>query len=473
MSDELDELEVVYANVRDRHGGPGALGDGFTDDTAAIQRAIDTRRHVLFPQGELVDGVIQPYLLGNTDTNAHRALAPVLTFPNADQDVTFLAGARLEFVRDGGRVEITGPRQTFTGLWVRAGLNARTDVSTLPAPCVLVDGADGLLLEDLVVECGSAATLLEIKDTVGVTLRNGVISGVSEQELSTGISFQGTVRQFTGAGLAVHQLGYGVVVEGTCEGLAILDSTVEANLVNMIRIRAGAQLRGLNLQGVHAEPGTYYGSRQYIVVEAGASVQGGYITACELAGLWTSDAALVELAKDKTDPALSSTELARRGALAAATTPCRVFVIAGEWTGVNVSGCFHNGVPDPTGVDYPAEISAVYEIQATATVTNSSDRFNYWDHVAVVTGDGAALLARLDHDYDHGLQFHAAALRVEAEKIGFFGATPVARGAAYTVPDLNLRILTSANARRVLATLLADLAQLGLVNCTVNPRAPR
>jgi hypothetical protein len=182
----------------------------------------------------------------------------------------------------------------------------------------------------------------------------------------------------------------------------------------------------------------------------------------------------VEFAKDKTDPALSSTELARRGALAAATTPSRVFVIAGEWSGVNVSGCFHNGGKDPTtNADYTAEISAVYEIQATATVTNSSDRFNHWDHVAVVAGDGAALLARLDHDYDHGLQFHAAALRVEAEKIGFFGATPVARGAAYTVPDVNLRILTSANARRVLATLLADLAQLGLVNCTVNARLPR
>jgi len=336
---------------------------------------------------------------------------------------------------------------------------------------VLVDGADGLLLEDLVVECGSAATLLEIKDTAGVTLRNGVISGVSEQELSTGISFQGTVRQFTGAGLAVVSLGYGVVVEGTCEGLAILDSTVEGNLVNMVLVKAGGKVRGLNLIGVHAEPGTYYGSRQYIVVEAGASVQGGYITACEFGGLWTSDAALVEFAKDTES---NVAELSRRGALAAATTPNRVFVLAGEWTGVNVSGCFHNGGKDPTtNADYTAEISAVYEIQATATVTNSSDRFNYYDHVAVVTGDGAALLPRLDHDYDHGLQFHAAALRVEAEKIGFFGATPVARGAAYTVPDLNLRILTSANARRVLATLLVDLAQFGLVNCTVNPRAPR
>ncbi len=146
-------LDVVYASVLDSIDGlPGATGDGATDDTSAIQRAIDTGLHVVFP--------------GRTYRVSHP-----LMFHNDNQRVTFLAGAQIELVSSSASVHITGKRQTFTGLWIRTGVV--DGVQVVPDPCLLIQGAENLLLEDPRVECATAAALVRVKDAAGVTIVGG------------------------------------------------------------------------------------------------------------------------------------------------------------------------------------------------------------------------------------------------------------------------------------------------------------
>lgn len=152
-SNATHPLHVVYASVLDSIDGLlGATGDGATDDTSAIQRAIDTGLHVVFPG------------------RAYRVSRP-LVFHNDDQRVTFLAGAKLELVSSEASVHITGKRQTFTGLWIRTG--AVNGVQIVPDPCLLIHGAEDLLLQEPRVDCSAAAVPVRVKDTAGVTIVGG------------------------------------------------------------------------------------------------------------------------------------------------------------------------------------------------------------------------------------------------------------------------------------------------------------
>lgn len=197
-------LHQVYANVRDFD----AKGNGRDDDTAFIQAAIDNKEghHVLFPRGELEpSGEINPYkILGH------------LKFQNDGQRCIFLAGASLELDSDYASVIISGKSQTLTGLWITVGTASygpHSGSTAVPDPCLLIDGADDLLLEDLHVGCSSAGTLVRIRNAEGVTIRGGRLTGVNELKENTGLDIGSGARNVSALHLTMDQLGYGVVLQ--------------------------------------------------------------------------------------------------------------------------------------------------------------------------------------------------------------------------------------------------------------------
>ena len=442
-------LADVYQNVRDPIGGlPGATGDGVKDDTRAIQRAINTGRHVLFPQGR-VEQVPNP----DGDTT-HTEVSPYkirghLKFKHDGQRCTFLAGAILELDSARASVEIVGKDQTFTGLRITVGTDEDSGVTAIPNPCLLITGADGLLLEDVQVSCGSAATLVRIQDTVGITIQGGQFHGVNEVELSTGLELGDGVKDFSAVALAIDNLGYGVRFEGATESISFVDCTIEQEIVNMVEVRG--QVRGLSLLGVHMETGK---GHHFIVVQSGGGVYGGSIAACEFGQLATHHREWGAQPGKAVRPRLPATD-------ALNSAPRRVFVIGGAWCGVNVSGCFHNGGSEP------ASEHAVWELQPTSTVSQSCDRFNTWTDVVVVTGANASALPTLTSDGSGRLTFGAHGILIKASEIGFFGNAPVARPGKYTTEARTARNVLMNDTYSVLATLLADLGRLGLIDCRV------
>lgn len=120
----------AYADVVDY----GAVGDGRNDDTAAIQAAIDTLRHVVFPLGT--------YLF-STSVDASSNTIP-LTFANDEQRCEFLAGAILKPANGDAYVLITGQRQRITGLRIEAD-----DDVVAHSPLLDIYGAFDLWLQEL------------------------------------------------------------------------------------------------------------------------------------------------------------------------------------------------------------------------------------------------------------------------------------------------------------------------------------
>jgi len=94
-----------------------------------------------------------------------------------------------------------------------------------------------------------------------------------------------------------------------------------------------------------------------------------------------------------------------------------------------------------------------------------------WDKVAFADGPGAATLPRLTGgEFDtSNLVLSAHSIQVNANRIGFLGATPVARSFPYSVGADISRDLVSNEPFRVLGALLRDLASLGLVRVVVRP----
>lgn len=436
-------LAQAFANVRD--DPYHAEGDGDVDDTAAIQRAIDSGLHVLFPRGNWAS------VSDDTPAGSHMEVRPyrvtgVLNFNHDGQRCIFLAGASLLLDDDRAGVTITGKSQTFSGLRISTG----TDVAGLhagfytppnhparPDPCLLIDGADGLLLEDVRVSCGAATTLVRIQNTDGICIQGGAIDGVAEAELNTGLSFGNEVRDFEAVGLAINQLGHGVVFEGLAERISFLGGTDENNTQNMIEVRKRAEVHGLSLIGMHMECNTDNGALHFVDVLRGGGVYGGVFAACLFGGLRP-------IPQDEVN-----------------SIPRRVFVIAGEWHGVEVSGCLHYGNKDA------GEVHAIWEIEVTASVSRSCDMFNEWyDVLGVATGPKAAAMPILTSEFG-AMTLTADEIQIEASKIGFFGATPTARGPAYSVGANVSRNVTSGSTYALLGALLRDLANLGLIECNV------
>lgn len=412
------ELFDVVENVR----AHGALGDGLADDTDAIQRAINNGGHVLFPAADVVAGELQVY----------RVKGP-LTFLNDGQRVTFVAGAMLQLESDTATVTISGKDQVFKGLAIKGG-SAVIDGLAVPAkpdPCLLIDGADGLLLQDPYVACGASTSLVRIRNATGVHLDGGQIYGVSQAVYNTGLDLGEGVRSFSAVALTIHQLGYGVILDDVTEDVSFVDSSIESCLANMIQVRG--RVYGLSLLGVHMEYGSnQVGADKMIVVNETGGVVGGAFTGCNFGGL--NDA----------------------------STDRRVFRISGDWLGVSVFGCLHLGQrSDPAGTH------SVWDIRDTADTTGSGDLFNDWDNVEVFNGS-RVLPAWKNNVLTGGLQLSASAIQLQSSKLGFFGATPVARSFPYTVSARELsRDLVSNTTRRVLSTLLQDLASLGLIKVQV------
>lgn len=119
-----EQLSEVYANVVDHGAGPL---ESSSDNCAAIQEAIDTRRHVLFP--------------GHT-----YRFRGVLTFGNAAQQCTFLAGAILVPADDSSYVVISGEQQAFDGLRIEAEVDEETR-----CPVLEIYGASNLVMRGLEV----------------------------------------------------------------------------------------------------------------------------------------------------------------------------------------------------------------------------------------------------------------------------------------------------------------------------------
>ncbi len=422
MSQELYDL---YANVQDT--AYGAYGDGTHDDTHAIQLAIDNAegRHVLFPAGfNPHTGLVAPYVI----------TAP-LKFTHAHQRCVFLAGALLEFQSDAARVEITAPSQTFVGLRLHTG--TANGFPIFPDPCLLIDGADDLLLEDVYVACGTATTLVRITNTLGVTFEGGLVDGLSAAVGNTGLEIGAGAANVGALSLAINNIGHGVVFTGSSAGISLVNGTVEGVGQNAVEVRAGACVRGLSFTGVHMEAGIADGAFEFVVVQESGGVSGGSFRGCIFGGF---------------NPTVD-------------TTPRRIFRIGGTWQGVSVAGCQHLEGGNP--VD-----AYVWELEDTASVSRSSDLFNFWDRIPVATGPRAGDLSRVASDFGK-VSFGATAVRIVSDKIGFFKADPVPRPAAYEVGPGGSRRLVAGNEQQVLARLLRDLADLGLLRCTVQAIPPR
>lgn len=409
-----ESLGAVFANVLDVEYGAVA-DNSAVDSTEFIQLAIDSKRNVLFPKGIY-------YLYGSASLNFH----------NDDQRFLFLAGAtlRLQDATNTTNITITGKRQTFVGLNI-----VTASVDHKPNPCLQIEGADGLLLKDVHVQCDGGTTLVRVRDTVGITFEGGEISGINQDSVSIGLDLGSGVKELSARALTIHQLGYGVVLEDTTESISFVDCNIENQMESMIDVRG--RVTGLNVVGVHMEANS--AANRFVVVQRGGAVDGGVFTGCEFGEL---------------GPVFVNDKGVMQGR--------RVFVIGGEWIGVNVSGCWHNGAHNVS-----ADRHAVWEIQHSATVSRSCDIFNMWDLDEVVTGPKAALLPLLFSDGNLGPVMRAGGVRLNASKIGFFGASPVVRAEKYQVRHDFSHHLPFGSAYAVLGALLRDLAALGLIECDV------
>ena len=248
------KLHDVYANVRDP--AYRARGNGLNDDTDAIQRAIDNTegKHVLVPAGDPdpLTGGVHYYVIKSP-----------LRFTHEGQRCLFLAGALLQLESDDARVEILAPAQHFVGLAIQGGTDQGERRSAVPDPCLLISGADGLLLEDLSVSGGAATTVVRVTGSNGVTIDRGRIFSGGPVVGRTGLEIGEGVRGFGATGLAVDQHGVGVRFVGTSRAVAFLASTIEGVcersaprlLVNGGEPLAGVVARGQACGGVLAEAG--------------------------------------------------------------------------------------------------------------------------------------------------------------------------------------------------------------------------
>ena len=183
-------------------------------------------------------------------------------------------------------------------------------------------------------------------------------------------------------------------------------------------------------------------------MQPGAGVYGGVFTGCQLGNLNE-----------------------------AGQSPRRVFVIHGDWHGVNVCGCEHIAQDEADG-----GLDAIWEIGQVARFSQSCDMLNQWDHFdnnwsqSPSSADTGRLVAGTDvarfpivHSDNGKLVLTAGGIRVDTPKIGFFGAVPAARRWKYSVGSDHRRVLGASpeSAYMVLTSLLKDLARLGLIECEV------
>jgi hypothetical protein len=316
---------------------------------------------------------------------------------------------------------------------------------------VLIEGADGLVLEDLRVTCPKLISLVTVRNTVGIDFRGGKIYGGDAQNPNVGLRIGSGVKNLKAVNLTIAETGHGVVFEDTvdassvAENITFVDSDIEQQLVNMVEVRANSHVYGLNFTAVHTES-SEAGCQYHVAVLAGAGVHGGCFAGCEMSSLKS------------------------------------VFQIQGEWEGVNVFGCYTSAqkVDDGTGTKVLAKAAdrAVWQIETAAAVSKSCDMFNAWEDIVIQTDENGADLGGPDaparripvFTFADGvvggsLVVQAPAIRFDVTKLGFFGAEPWDKMAHYYAipPDGDDRDITTKGAAAVLTTLLWDLSRLGLI----------
>jgi len=244
-----DVLDDVVVNVRN-----SGAGHGFGDDLYAIQRAINTRRHVLFPAG------------------TYRIASGALVFRHDRQKVTFLAGAVLLLNGEDDRVRITGKDQVFNGLRIDAVERG----GVAHEPILEIDGADRLLIRDFNVSCGPANVIVRVQDTRGLTLDSGRIhsSGNYEQG-AIGVQLGEGAHEVRILATAIDNLDVSLEITATSRSVTVEACTFEATLTAAIRV--GGVVEGLSLTGVHFEgraTGAITGAWRFIHVVEGAAIRG-------------------------------------------------------------------------------------------------------------------------------------------------------------------------------------------------------
>lgn len=401
-----EHLADVDANVRDF----GAIGDGVTEDGWCIQRAIDSGRPLLFPAGR--------YILH------HGALE----FNNARQRALFLADAVLVAYSSEDWVRITAPDQHIVGMRVEAVEN--DEEGDAHSPLLEIDGADRLLLRDFDISTGPPGVMVRIQDSRGCVFDAGRIHG-SNLEGTIGIQLGDGAHEVRGFAVAIDQLDVSLDIRGSSRSVTFEACTFEGTLSAAIRVRG--EVEGLVLNSVHFEgrpEGKLWGAARFLHVWRYGVIRGASITGTLFGGMavWRYG-----------DPSL------------------RVFLVEGELDGVVVAGSYHQY----------GDLTAVWDITDTATISKTCDLFNFWDHTTVTTGGKADRLPFIS-DADEAVAFTAKSIQVNAERIGFCGVEPVAPTDVYTVPATGSRDVSDPD-WMVLSQLIQDLAALGLVRCTVVP----
>lgn len=132
-----------------------------------------------------------------------------------------------------------------------------------------------------------------------------------------------------------------------------------------------------------------------------------------------------------------------------------IFRIDGSISGVSVTGCrsvFSGGR------------GSVWIVSGSAAMKETCDLFNAWAE-EVATGDQAGLLTRITADTSGVLTLTAEELCLQTEGLGVLDAEPALQGGAYVLGSLRAgnRGLRRGNEHLVLAQLLIDLSELGLV----------
>lgn len=481
-------LGTAYANVID-YGALVSTGSRAEEDAnrGFIQDAINSGRHVLFPAG------------------TYRFTGGAITFLNADQRCTFLAGAILQPGDSSSYVVVSGPRQVLTGL----RLEVPADVAG-HSPLLDVKGASGVRFQEPRIsvftisdsEVGPRCAV-RVAGLSGCLLVGGRISGTAQAH-SVGLSFTSSVAgdadHVAAVGLSIAQFAWAVRIgrdarNPTFVGCEFANNTSGAVLVTddgdvavaltelaFVRQVGGrfqpgpavvanaTVVRGLALVGCRMYGGA---PPRFVGVSAdlgarnpGGAIEGGVVMGCTFGVVVAAASGAEGQATSKAVAAggaqTGSGKSAGR-AVAPGATPAEpdgdcIFEIKGSATGLVVSGC--SSASDGLR-------ASAWRVPAGAALSRCCDMFNTWAEADVALGDNEHLLARMSTNELGRLALTADEVSVETTKIGFFGATPAASGAVTSRGGPALRgdrALDARTAQHVLQQLVVDLVNLGLVH---------
>lgn len=394
-------LGDAFANVMDY----GAKGDGHANDLVDIQTAINTGRPLLFPAGT--------YLLQATE------MWRFLDFRTAGQRALFLPGSSLMAKAPDVWIRISAPDQVFRGMTLNPGVFQQPDNTFIAHdPILEITGADNLVLDDFYTQTGATTTQVRVSNTAGITFRNSWIHGSGAAAIGLDIAENVSGLRFLHSAIT-EQLNALIITADTSD-LTFIDSTFESGGEIAVSLRNG-RTDGLLMQGCHFEGNDRL---VHFEVQESATLGGALFAGCEFGALQTP----------------------------ASDASSRVFRIAGTIEGMVVKGCCHWAGNNAN--------EFVWEFVPGCRVRNCEDQFNLWDYVTVVSGTDLRTQWSTE---DLGLTLGAPSVRFTAGKVGFFGATPVARPGRYSVPRSLTRHLTHGNEMEVLARLIRDLAALGIL----------